>query len=70
MLVSKAERSTSTNKGGMRVMNATARHVMNGTEILANQRSPRQEARASLFITGDQMSYYNALKTPNHLPHQ
>jgi hypothetical protein len=31
---------------------------------------PQRGARAGLFIVGDQISHYNALNGPNHLPHQ
>jgi hypothetical protein len=68
MLGSKSRGLTNPNEGDTMVMNSRIGHVV--LKFLPIINHPGLRARASLFIVGDQESYYNALNTHNHLPHQ
>jgi hypothetical protein len=59
----------SSKEGGKRM--TKARHVEYDTESCINLLPVcQQSARVGLFIMGGQGTYYNALNTPNYLPHQ
>jgi hypothetical protein len=65
-----AMRLSRSNGCGTKMMNAMIGHEASGTEFSTNQFPPGHGARAGLFIVAVQWSYYNALKAPNHLPHE